>query len=154
MRFKMGGTKIFVMQMKDLIRIGVIIVLGIVLLVLALVLFIPGRRATTNEHEYDNPEATVALYIPGTYVSTIILNGEPVEVHVTVNENEILAITIADMEYVQRVFYPLIEPRMNDLATEILRYQSAFINPSTDYPVTTAILQQAVIDALALAINN
>ena len=80
-----------------------------------------------------------------------MLNEKPVDINVTVNENEILEIYMSAMADVQRVFYPLLEPRMNDLAQEILHYQSAFIIPATDYPVTTAILQQAVQAALASA---
>ncbi|MCL2216157.1 MAG: hypothetical protein FWB91_03960 [Defluviitaleaceae bacterium] len=144
----MGGTKIFVLQMKSLIRVGIIVLVGLALIIMALVFLLPGRRGTAEEHP--QPGAT-ARYIPGTYVSTIILNDVPVHVRVTVSENEILSIYMTDMADIQRVFYPLFEPRMHDLAQEILRYQSAHINPQTDYPVTTGILQQAVISALELA---
>ena len=144
----MGGTKIFVLQMKSLIRVGIIAAVALVLIILALVFLLPGRGGAT---EQPHPPASTARYIPGTYVSTIILNDEPVHVRVTVSENEILQIYMTDMADIQRVFYPLFEPRMRELAEEILRYQSAHINPQTDYPVTTGILQQAIISALELA---
>jgi len=147
----MGGAKIFVLQMKDLVRIGVIILLGLALLIMALIVFLPERR---NEAEPTHvPSTRSTRYIPGTYVSTIILHDIPVEVRVTVSENEILAVYLSNLDDVQRIFYPLIEPRMHDLAEEILRYQSAYIQPSTDYPVTTALLHQAVMEALSLATN-
>jgi len=141
----MGGTKIFVLQMKDLVRVGIIALIGLVLLILALVFLLPGRRGAAE------PDVDAARYIPGTYVSTIILNDEPLHVRVTVSENEILSIYMSDMGDVQRVFYPLFEPRMQELAEEILRYQSAHIDPRTDYPVTTGILHQAIIAALEMA---
>ena len=141
----MGGTKIFVLHKKDLIRVGVAIVLGLILMIFALVLLLPGRSGDIPAPgAYDR-------FIPGTYVSTIILNDKPVDVRVTVSENEILAITMSDMAEIQRVFYPLFEPRMSDLAEEILRHQSAIITPATDYPVTTNILHQAVKAALSVA---
>jgi len=143
----MGGTKIFVLSMKDVIRVGVIALVGLVLVILALVFLLPGRRGAAEPEE---PGAT-SRFIPGTYASTIILNDEPLHVRVTVSENEILSIYMTDMADLQRVFYPLFEPRMRDLAEEILRYQSAHINPRTDYPVTTGILQDAVRAALELA---
>jgi hypothetical protein len=96
----------------------------------------------------------MSRFIPGTYSSMIILNDEPLHVRVTVSENEILQIYMTDMAEIQRVFYPLFEPRMHDLAEEILRYQSAFIFPQTDYPVTTMILQNAVQSALDMAVNE
>ena len=150
----MGGTKIFVLQMKDLVRVGIVIALGLVLLIMALILFLPGRRSAADTDTPTYPPGATARYIPGTYVSTIILSDKPVEIRVTVSENEILAIYMSDMADIQRVFYPLFEPRMRDLAEEILRYQSAFIEPTTDYPVTTAILQQAVQAALEMAIAD
>ena len=146
----MRGTKIFVLQMKDLIRVGVIVLIGLALVIMALVFLLPRRGNAEETPPYREPGA-MARYIPGTYVSTIILNDEPVHVRVTVSENEILSIYMSDMADLQRTFYPLFEPRMLDLAEEIIRYQTAGIDPRTDYPVTTGILQQAVIAALELA---
>ena len=142
----MGGTKIFVLQMKDLIRIGAIVLVGLALVILALVLLAQrGGRNTPAE------PAVFDLFVPGTYSSVIILNDKPVEVRVTVNETEILEIYMTEMAEIQRVFYPLFEPRLLDLTTEVLRYQTALISPATDYPVTTSILQRAVKAALERA---
>ena len=139
----MGGTRFLVLQMKDVIRIGAIVLAGLVLIVLALIFLVPGRRG--------GADPSTDMFVPGTYASTIKLNNKPVEVRVTVSENEILDIYMSDMAEIQRVFYPLFEPRMYDLANEILRHQSAFIYPATDYPVTTHILQTAVQAALEMA---
>jgi len=139
----MGGTKIFVLHKKDLVRIGVVVVLGLALLIFALMFLLSNRGAAA-------PDA----FVPGTYVSTIILNDKPVTVRVTVSESEILAIYMSDMAEIQRVFYPLFEPSMYDLANEVLRYQSAHIDPATDYPVTTGILQQAIQAALDVAVAD
>ena len=147
----MGGTKIFVLQMKDLIRIGIFTLLGLALVILLLVLLVPRGRGAAPEEEAGY---YTQRFIPGTYVSTIILNAEPVQVRVTVSENDILMVYLSGMDDVQRTFYPLFEPRMRDLAEEILRYQSAQIEPQTDYPVTTGILHEAVIAALRLAYAN
>jgi uncharacterized protein with FMN-binding domain len=138
----MSGAKIFVLHKKDLIRIGIIAVAAIAFVVMALT-FLLGRRATEA--------AETSRFIPGTYSSTIVLNDEPLHVRVTVSENEILSILMSDLGETSRVFYPLFEPRMQDLAEEVLYHQSAYINPQTDYPVTTAILQNAVQSALELA---
>ena len=145
----MAGTRFLVLRMKDLIRIGAIVLVAIVLLVLALVFLVPSGG--NDEGEIPMQPAGFALFTPGTYSATIVLNNKPVEVSVTVTDREILEIHMSDMAEIQQIFFPLFEPRMEDLTTEILRYQSAFIRPSTDYPVTTGILQQAVISALELA---
>ena len=144
----MGGTKIFVLQMKDLIRIGIFTLLGLALVILLLVLLVPRGRGAAPE---DDQAYSAVRFVPGTYVSTIILNDEPVQVRVTVSYNDILMVYLAGMDEVQRTFYPLFEPRMQDLAQEVLRYQSAYISPQTDYPVTTGILHEAVIAAIRMA---
>jgi len=145
----MGGTKIFVLQLKDLIRVGAIVLLGLALVILALIFLVPGRSNSTHEEP-----GAYGIFIPGVYASTIILNDKPIEVRVTVSENEILSIYMTDMAEIQRIFFPLFEPRLYDLATEVLHHQSAYIQPSTDYPVTTGILQLAVKAALDLARAN
>jgi uncharacterized protein with FMN-binding domain len=146
----MGGPKIFVLQMKDIIRVGLFALLGIALLVLLLVFLLPRGRNAAESEDFPRP-TTQARYIPGVYASTIILNDEPVQVRVTVSENEILSIYMTDLAEISQVFFPLFEPRMHDLAEEILRHQSAYIDPQTDYPVTTGILHRAVLAALELA---
>jgi len=145
----MGGTRIFVLQMKDLIRIGIFTLLGLALVILLVVLFVPRGRGNVPEDEEGVHSGQ--RFIPGTYVSTIILNNEPVQVRVEVSEEDILMVYLSGMDDVQRTFYPLFEPRMQDLAEEVLRYQTALIQPQTDYPVTTGILHEAVIAALRLA---
>jgi len=133
--------------MKDLIRIGAIVLVALVLIILALVLLVPRGGRNSRQEPLPNTDT----FVPGTYASTIILNDKPVEVRVAVNAEEILYVYLSDMSDVQRVFFPLFEPRMQDLADEILRYQSAYINPQTDYPVTTDILHRAVKAALEMA---
>ena len=141
----MGGTKFFVLQMKDVIKYGAIALVGLVLVIVGLVFLFSGRG------DSNQPE-TGDIFIPGVYASTIILNNKPLEVRVTVSETEILDIYMTDKADIQRVFFPLFEPRMQDLAVEVLQSQSAYITPATDYPVTTDILHRAVKAALEMAL--
>jgi uncharacterized protein with FMN-binding domain len=139
----MSGARIFVLHKKDLIRAGIIAAVALVVIIGALVLLISrGPREDGGMG---------ARFVPGTYSSTILLHNEPLHVRVTVSENEILSIYMTDMADIHRTFYPLFEPRLADLAQEVLRYQSAHISPRTDYPVTTGILRYAVQTALEMA---
>jgi len=144
----MGGTKIFVLQMKDLIRIGIFAALGLALVILLLVLLVPRSRGAETD---DESAFYGQRFVPGTYTSEIVLNNEPVQVRVTVSQNDILMVYLAGMDDTQRIFYPLMEARMRDLAEEVLMHQSAYIVPQTDYPVTTGLLHEAVITALQMA---
>ncbi len=140
----MSGTKIFVLQMKDVIRIGLFALVGIAVVIAVVIMFFP-------KGEDASPAAALSQYIPGTYSSSIILNSNPLDVNVTVSENEILSVEMTDMDNVQRTFYPLFEPEISDLASQVLEQQTAEADFATEYPVTNGILKDAISSALAQA---
>ncbi len=142
----MSGTKIFVLQMKDVIRIGLLVLLGIAVIVMLVFLFFPKGEAAAPA-----PPAAQGQYVPGTYSSSIILNDNPLDVIVTVSEEEIISVEMTDLDNVQRVFYPLFEPEINDLAANVLEQQTIELAADTEYPVTNGILRKAISSALAQA---
>ena len=139
----MVGTKIFVLRIKDVIRLGAFALAGLIILGVLAFLFIPRQGQGTPAVE---PAAT--LYIPGAYTVSIILNDRPLDIIVTVTENEIVAIEMTEMYESQRMLFPLFEPMMERVSDDILFYQRADIMIHNDFPVTTGILQQAVVAAL------
>ena len=140
----MGGTKIIVLQLKQIIKSGLFIVLSLILLGLMIFFFIPKNNNKGSEN-------TSSIYVPGDYLSQIILHNKPVNIEVSVNEHEIVAIRMSDVNETQEVFYPLFKPAMEVLAREIIRYQSVDIPTINDYAVTGKILISAVDDALQRA---
>ncbi|MCL2399578.1 MAG: hypothetical protein FWC91_07555 [Defluviitaleaceae bacterium] len=149
------GTKIFVLQIRDVIRLAGFLLIGLVVLGVLVFLFIP-RDGSGSNHQPPPPAAqpAAALYIPGTYVSSIILNDRPLEISVTVTENEIVAVEMAEMYESQRLLYPLFEPIMARVSDDVLFYQRADITIYNDFPVTTEIIQKAVVAALDQAIAH
>jgi uncharacterized protein with FMN-binding domain len=142
----MSGTKIFVLQMKDVIRIGLFAILGIIVIVMLVILFIPEKDTSTVP-----PPAAQGQYVPGTYSSSIILNNNPLDISVTVSDRDILSVEMTDMNNVQRVFYPLFEPEIDDLAAQVLELQTVELAADTEYPVTNGILKDAIATALSKA---
>jgi len=139
----MGGTKIFVLRIKDVIRLAAFALAGLIILGVLVFLFVPRQGQGPPAME---PAAN--MYIPGTYTASIILNDRPVDIVVTVTENEIVAIEMTEMYESQRMLFPLFEPMMERVSDDVLFYQSADIVIHNDFPVTTGILQQAVVAAL------
>ncbi len=135
----MGNTKIIVLQMKQIIKSGILILIGLVLIGVLIYVFSPHGDSTSS------------LYIPGCYSSEIILHNNPIEVMVEVDESKILAIKIKDINKAQEVFYPLFKPTMEMLSREIIQYQSLNIPTINDYSVTGKILLSAVNNALQKA---
>ena len=141
----MAGTRIFVLQLKDVIKTTIFAVLGLVLILFLVYLFIP------RGNDAEPAVGTGALYIPGTYSAQIMLNNSPVAVDVTVSVDEILMVNMTNLEETQAVFYPLVKPVMEKLAKEIVAYQTTDITPSSEYPITGKILLDAVDSALSKA---
>ena len=143
----MGGTKIFVLRIKDVMRLAAFAIAGLIILGVLAFLFIPRQG-----QESPPMEPSANRYIPGTYTSTIILNDRPVDILVTVTEYEIVSVEMTEMYESQRILFPLFEPMMERVSDDVLFYQRADMVIHNDFPVTTGILQQAVVAALDQAV--
>ncbi|MCD8214643.1 MAG: hypothetical protein LUC97_03215 [Clostridiales bacterium] len=127
------STKIVVFQMKDLVKRGIFIAAGIIIII-AILLFLNSGDDKTS-------------YIPGTYSAEIILQNSPVVIEVSVDESSILDIAMLNLGETQEVFYPLFEPSFEALRTEILSAQTTDIE-ITENTVTSSTLLEAVNAAL------
>ena len=144
----MGGTKIIVLQLKQIIKSGLFTLLSLILLGILIFLFLPKN---SNKKDIENESS---IYVPGDYCSQIILHNKPVNIKVSVNKNQIVSIDMNDISETQEVFYPLFKPTMRTIAREIIRYQKVDIPTVDDYAVTGKILISAVDNALQKARIN
>lgn len=133
------GTKIVVLQLKELIKTAVFAIIGIAVIIMLIFFFIPKE---------DKKEA---LYNPGTYSAEIILHNNPVSVEVTVTEDEITDIQMFNMNETQEVFYPLFDTALNEIQQDVIDNQSTYVSTSTDTSVTSQILLSAIENALEQA---
>lgn len=137
-------AKIVVLHMKELIYTGLFLILGI-LLVVTIVLMFSGK----NSESVSN-----TLYTPGQYTTALTFNGNMVDVKVTVDENSITAITLDNLEESISVMYPLIEPALEELTTQILETQSLDnISYAEDRQYTSMLLLDAIASSLEQAKN-
>jgi len=143
----MGGTRIVVWKMKDLIKIGIIAVVGLAAIIALVIALTPsggGSAGATGR----------AVFVPGTYSAQIILHNEPVNINVTVSEREITAIEMTDMLPSQQIMYPLFKPTMETLSREIIRRQTTNVTVDSSAVVTSSILLNAVNVALEQAVYS
>jgi uncharacterized protein with FMN-binding domain len=144
----MGSTKIFVIQLRELFKRAVYVLIGIVLLLLLAYFFIPKTKnvadPATLGHNSD-------IYTPGTYAIELLLNNAPVNLEVEVTENEILSVKFTGFDEQQQVFYPLFDPVMKHLSSEVLKAQSSDVAMNTDYEITNRVLLDAIRVALTSA---
>ncbi|MCL2618230.1 MAG: hypothetical protein FWD98_04145 [Defluviitaleaceae bacterium] len=160
----MGGTKIFVLQMKQIRKVCV--VAAAVLVALLIVLFVFGARPETTTAPASpampappaqrqqqpsgigTPAAPMGSFTPGTYYSEIVLSNSTIVVSVEVSENSILNVSISDAYEAQAVFYPLMQPTMDSLSARIIEAQSLDIARAGNHTYTQEVLITAIRAAL------
>lgn len=134
-------AKIVVLRLKELIYTGIFLVLGILFVVLLVMMFSPGKDS-----------AAASVYTPGQYTTSLTFNGNVVDVKVTVDENNITAISLDNLEEAVSVMYPLMEPALADLSAQILEEQSLDnINYSDDNQYTSMLLLDAIASSIEKA---
>ena len=139
-----GKTKIVVLKLKELICAGIFLALAI----LAIILFVITSK-NNGENNSPEPGDTSALYIPGTYTTAMVLIGSNVELAVTVDETAILSIELQNMDETISVIYPLMEPALDELASQIIEQQSIDnIQYSSDNLYTSTTLLNAITASL------
>lgn len=131
------STKIVVVKLKDVIKKILLALIGVAILGMIIYFFIPKNSKS--------------VYNPGTYSSEIILHSKPVSVEVTVSKDEILDISLVNLQETQEVFYPLFERSINDISNKILQTQDEnILNTVTSSP-TNDIISKAIYQAISKA---
>lgn len=140
-------TKIIVLHMKEVIYTIVFAVLAIVLILLLVFMFGPGKR--TNGVQERN------IYRPGVYTSEIQLGGQQLDVQVVVDENHINGISLVNLDETVETMYPLLQSSMDSVSNQIISNQSLDgITYTVENQYTTTVLTNAVKEALEPAKVN
>lgn len=131
-------TKIVVLRQKHLIA-GIIALLGILLL---LVLCLMGIFSGSDAAVTTSQQGEGAQYKPGVYTASVIINGSPMDIRLTVDENNINDIELLNVSETITTMYPLIENSFEDIKTQVMESGSTEgINFTTEntYSSTTII---------------
>ena len=133
-------TKIVVFHLKELIYTAAFAGLGVLLIILLCWMF------STK----DKPEPVQeTIYIPGVYTAGFTMNDSAIEVQVVVDENHINDISFVNLEESVATMYPLIQPALDSISTQIYETQSLdHITYEANNQYTTEVLLMAIEDAL------
>lgn len=135
-------TKIVVLHMKEVVYTAVFIVLALVLGAILFLMFGPGRQ---KEASSDN----TAKYQPGVYSTSISLNDNTFDVQVTVDADRIKSIELVNLSETTTAMFPLVEPALESLASQIYVNQSLDdIQYSEENKYTSLMLLDAIQSAL------
>ena len=135
-------TRIIVLHMKEIIYTAVFLALAVFFM------FGPGKNASHTASEKSR-------YKPGVYTSSITLNENTFDVEVTVNADRIKAIRLVNLNETTKASYPLMEPVLDSLASQIYSSQSLEdIQYAGDRKYTSQVLLSAITDAIKKAENT
>ena len=133
-------TKIVVLRMKEIIYTGIFVGLAILLVTLCLIMFRPKKDTAGSE---------AASYIPGVYSASLNLGNQDVNVQVAVDADRISSISLIPLSEAVTTMYPLMQPTLDDLASQIVKSQSLEnITYSSQSRYTSTALLKAIETAL------
>lgn len=140
----MSKTKIVVIQKKEIVYTAIFVGLGILLILLLVVMFLPKNK--------DNSANSQAEYIPGVYTNQITLGETSLNVEVVVDENHINNVSVANLSDSITTMYPLVEPALDAISNQLSNNVALEdIVISDDYKYTQMLLLQGVEGALEKA---
>ena len=147
-------TKIVVLHMKEVIYPAIFLLLGLLMIILLLIMFGPSKDKETAA-SVQTTSALTGQYLPGVYSTAIELNDNTFDVEVTVNADKIKAIRLVNLSETTKASYPLMEPVLNSLASQIYSSQSLEdIQYAGDRKYTSQVLLSAITDAVKKAENT
>lgn len=145
----MAKTKIVVIQMKELIYTAIFAGLGILLIVLLIIMFIPGSE------DEKTGDASANTYAPGVYTSQIRLGDTTLNLEVAVDADQIKSVSLINLEESVTTMYPLVKPSLEAIEKELIAGTSLEDIPlSEKSKYTESLLIEGVRTALEKARAN
>lgn len=143
------SPKFMVFHLRELIYTVVFILLGIILIISLILMF------CNKDNNKKEDETTTGKYEPGVYTSCITLNGNPMDVTVTLDADHINSISAENVSDTIATMYPLVQPAFDDIANQIVANQSLEnIKFAEGSQYTYTILYNAIADTINQATNN
>ncbi len=138
-------TKIWVLKLKEIISTVIFVVLGIILIILLFLIF-------TGKSKKEKEATNAHTYSPGVYTASIVLATNPVELAVTVDEDQIKSIDIINSSESVETMYPLISSSLESIAAQVIQNNSTEnITYTQDNRYTSIVLINSINSALLKA---
>ena len=137
-------TKIIVLHMKEVIYTIIFLVLLIIFGVLMFFMFGSEKSAAVSN-------TSTSRYTPGIYRTSIQLNSKTFDVEVTVDQEHIRSIQLRNLSESTSAMFPLVEPVLNSLSSQIYTDQSL---DNLEYPSDQKYTSVMLINAIRKAVEK
>ena len=143
-------TKIVVLHMKELIYTGIFCLLGVLFIVLLIMMFLPDKeKEITPEDVAAAAASQSSLYIPGIYTTELVLGNQTIDVEVIVEKDAITSIRLINLNETVTTMYPLLEPALDSICTQVYESQSLdTVTYTSDSKYTSLVLLEAIQSSL------
>lgn len=132
--------------MKEIIYTAIFIGFVLLLVMLFLFMFRPGKDETSP-----TGPSKAASYNPGLYSSSIVLGSQNVNVEVAVDSEKITSVALVPLSDSVTTMYPLMQPAMDTLASQIIEKQSL---EGIEYPAGSQYTSMALMNAVKTALSK
>ncbi|MBR6536480.1 MAG: hypothetical protein IKT67_04705 [Lachnospiraceae bacterium] len=146
----MAKTRIIVLKLKKLLRIGIPSLLALVLLILLIVWFVSPENGNNSG---ENVTPTVATYRAGVYNSVVELGDSFLNLEVVVDTDHINSVRLVNLDEATAAMYPLMEPAAADLSAQLssgVALEELTLSESTKY--TQTLLLEGIKSTLEKAV--
>lgn len=155
-----GSTRIVVIPLKKLIVMVCVIA---ALIILAAIFIFGGSSSDAAKNTGVNiststdtvkKNTSCPTYSPGVYTSSILLNGTPIDIQVTVDSDNINNIEMVNLSKSVQTMYPMLNSSFDEIKTAVINNGSTdniTYNAGSKY--TATMLLSAIDSALAKARN-
>ncbi|MGI6094676.1 MAG: hypothetical protein ACOYBL_04505 [Lachnospiraceae bacterium] len=138
-------TKIVVLHMKEVIYTAIFLILAVSLAAVLFVMF-------GSKEAKETANMSASLYTAGVYTTPITLNGNTFNVEVTVDSDHINSIALTNLSETTTAMYPLMQPTLEEISSQIYVTQSLEgITYTDDNKYTSMLLLDAISSALEKA---
>lgn len=167
-------TRIVVLHMKELIYTGIFAALGVLLVIVLIIMFLPEKGdsggsdpntppAGTEESAGDGEQAADqestetasadVLYIPGVYATELVLGGQSVDVEVIVEKDAITSIRLVNLDEAVTTMYPLLQPTLDSICQQVYEKQALEnVTYTAESKYTSLVLLEAIRNSLDKAL--
>lgn len=143
----MSNTKIVVLQAKKMIYGGIFALIAIIILVVLLVLYWPGRD---EDKALSLNYGTEKVYEAGVYTKELQLGDTLVNLQLTLDEERVKSLEIVNLEESVETMYPLMKPTVEKISQQLTAGKGMDeIVLSEDAQYTEKILVESVSEMLA-----
>ncbi len=141
-------TKIVVLHLKEVIYTGIFAALAILLIIVLVIMFAPGKEKNTQETTVDSP---ASMYVPGVYTTTLNIGDSNLDIAVTVDDTRINSVELINLSEAVTTMYPLIQPSFEDIASQIMENQSL---EQITYPDESHYTSLVLLDAIRSSLER